>query len=115
MPHLGAVTKAHANAPLEVGRLLPPEDPLLCVAVSCAGCLNASACARVCGSGRAPETFARARGSGKPHVGLALGKLSSRSKVRIRSAAPPLGRRCIQFGGGGFVQPRLALRVSAWD
>ena len=38
-----------------------------------------------------------------------------RSKVRIRSVAPPLGRRCIQFGSGESLQSRLALRVSVCD
>ena len=38
-----------------------------------------------------------------------------RSKVRIRSVAPPLGRRYIQFSGDGFVQWRLTLRVSVCD
>ena len=37
-----------------------------------------------------------------------------RSKVRIRSVASPMGRRCIQFGDG-VVQSRLALRVAVCD
>ena len=40
---------------------------------------------------------------------------SKRSKVRIRSAARPVAHRCIQLGSGGFVQSRLALRVSVCD
>ena len=38
-----------------------------------------------------------------------------RSKVRIRSAAPPLGRRYIQFSGGGIGRPRKTPRASACD
>ena len=38
-----------------------------------------------------------------------------RSKVRIRSVAPTLDRRYIQFSSDGFVQLRLTLRVSVCD
>ena len=41
-------------------------------------------------------------------------KLVGRSKVRIRSVASPMGRRCIQFGDG-VVQSRLTLRVAVCD
>ena len=45
----------------------------------------------------------------------ATSKSSLRRKVRIRSVASPLGRRCIQACGDGFVQSRLTLRVSVCD
>ena len=38
----------------------------------------------------------------------------SRSKVRIRSVASPMGRRCIQFCDG-VMQSRLTLRVAVCD
>ena len=40
---------------------------------------------------------------------------ATRSKVRIRSVAPPLGRGCIQFSSDRFVQSCLTLRVSVCD
>ena len=43
-----------------------------------------------------------------------LGHPRSRSKVRIRSAASPMGRRSIQFGDGSL-QSRMAMRVAACD